>query len=197
MKSSNKIKPCFPITRKIYRVLPNQSRYKLQPHRPTHPVAKPNQLRLMKTEYRPLSKVQKAKLAQLAREAFETLYKNGLIDSEGDSKSAQFTNWRREQQSEAVGCESLTKCIQRDYLPLLAHFQSLTGQDGQAFNTHIKSQPSNDYADEEDTHEARQQVIERIKKEIEGSRYKYPYVCAIAKSKFRTTTLIFFVSLML
>lgn len=141
----------------------------------------------MKTEYRPLSKTQKAKLAQLARESFETHYENGLIDSEGDSKSAQFTSWRREQQQEAVGCSSLTKCIQRDYLPLLAHFQSLTGQDGDAFNTHIKNQPANDHADVDDTPEARSQVIGRIEKELEGSRFNLGYIRAIAKNQYRTT----------
>ena len=143
----------------------------------------------METKYKPLSKIQKAKLAQLAREAFETLYKNGLVDSEGDSKSAQFTNWRREQQQEAVGCESLTKCIQSDYLGLLAHFQSLTGQDGKAFSTHIKNQPANDRADEDDTPEARDQVIARITQEIAGSKYKPAYVYAIARNKFGTTKL--------
>lgn len=142
-----------------------------------------------KTEYKPLSKIQKAKLAQLAREAFEILYKNGLIESEGKSKSAQFTNWRRKQQQEAVGCASLTKCIQRDYLGLLAHFQSLTGQDGDAFNTHIKNQPATDKADPDDTLEARSQVIGRIEKELEGSRFSLGYVRAIAKNKHKTTNL--------
>ena len=143
----------------------------------------------METKYRPLSKIQKAKLAQLAKEAFEIQYKNGLIDSEGDSKSAQFTNWRREHQKEAVDCESLTKCIQRDYLPLKAYFESLTGQDGDSFNTHMKNLPATSKADPDDTPEARQQVIKRIEQEIEGTKYHLGYVKKIALNKHQTTNL--------
>lgn len=136
----------------------------------------------MKTEYKPLSKTQKARLSILAREGYKIHSQHGVTDQ-------SFADWRHEQQMEAVGCESLTKCIQRDYLPLVAHFQSLTGQDGDAFNTHMQNQPANDHADPEDTHEARKQVIGRIEKELEGSKYSLGYICAIAKNQYRTTKL--------
>lgn len=136
----------------------------------------------MQTKFKPLSKTQKAKLSILARKGYE-------IESKYGNTDLAFTEWRRDQQQQAVGCSSLTKCIQSDYLPLLAHFQSLTGQDGEAFKTHLKNQPATDHADEEDTPEARLQVIQLIEKTIQGSKFKIAYVCAIARNQYRTTKL--------
>ena len=136
----------------------------------------------METKYKPLSKKQKAALSILARKAYKIHSENGVTD-------LSFEDWRHEQQDEAVGCSSLTKCVQNDYLPLLAHFQSLTGQDGDAFNTHIQNQPANDTADPDDTIEARKQVIGRIEQELEGTRFSLGYVRAIARNKHKTTNL--------
>lgn len=145
----------------------------------------------METKYRPLTAKQKATIGILSKKAFDIAYENGLVESAGESKAKQFTTWRRQQQAEAVKCESLTKCNQGDYLPLIAHFQILTGQEDKAFNNLLKSQPANDNADPSDTQESRTKVIARIKQEIDGTKFKLGYVCAIARNKFRDNNLEF------
>lgn len=139
----------------------------------------------------PLSNTQKAVLSQLARKAFDKLYDCGLIDAPGDTKAKQFTAWRRAEQAEATGGESsLTKCVQRDFLPLRAHFNSILGLDDQAFTDHLKSQPANDHAEQEDTPEERDRKIYLINQALEGqSKYSLGYVIAIARNKFRRPTL--------
>jgi len=134
----------------------------------------------MKTEFRPLSKIQKSQLAQLARKGYE------IASNYGDT-DLTFTDWRHEQQLAAVNCSSLTKCIQRDYLPLRAHFQMLTGQDDKAFTDHLKSQPATDHADTDDTPEARAKIIGRIEQELQGSGYNLGYIRAIARNQYKTT----------
>lgn len=137
----------------------------------------------------PLSKKQKAQLAQLARQAFSKLDKYGALDAPGDTDSARFASWRHAQQAEACGQPSLTRCTQDDYLPLRAHFNGLLGRDDKAFTDILKSGPENDHADPTDTPEARGQLIHLINQEIDGTKYHPGYVLAIARNKFRKSHL--------
>lgn len=133
----------------------------------------------------PLSKKQKAQLAQMARQAFTNLDRHGLIDVAGETTSQRFANWRHEQQSEACGQSSLRLCDQDDYLPLKAHFNSLLGRDDKALDALLKHGPENDHADSDDTPERRDRIIHLIEKELDGSRFHLGYAIAIAKNKFR------------
>lgn len=137
----------------------------------------------------PLSKKQKAHLAQLARQAFNQLDKVGLIDAPGDTTSARFAAWRHAQQAEACGQPSLTRCTQDDYLPLRAHLNGLLGRDDRAFTDHLKAGPENDHADPNDTPEHRDQLIHLINEQIDGTRYSIGYVIAIARNKCRNPRL--------
>lgn len=139
----------------------------------------------MSNSFHPLSKKQKAQLAQMARQAFDQLYKHGLIDSPGDTKAKQFTNWRREQQAQACGQSSLTMCNQDDYLPLRAHFNSLLGRDDKAMDDILKSSPENDHADDDDTPEHRGRIVHLIEVQLDGTKFSMGYAIAIARNKFR------------
>lgn len=82
----------------------------------------------------PLSKRQKAALAQAAKVAWEM--SGAKRDSEieaaaadpfgmAGAESPRFTAWRRQEQLKAVGIDSLTKCQQRHYRAIIQHFVSL------------------------------------------------------------------------
>lgn len=83
---------------------------------------------------RPLTKVQKARLCQDARTAWE---RSGAAAESASQAAAgdpfgmpgpegqRFGAWRRNQQLQAVGKASLCECDQRDYRPLLGHFYRL------------------------------------------------------------------------
>jgi len=133
----------------------------------------------------PLSRKQKACLAQLARQAFDKLDALGLIDAPGETTAKRLANWRHAMQAEACGESSLTLCIQNDYLPLRAHFNSLLGLDDKAYDDHIKSGPENDLAETNDTTEHRDQIIHLIEAEMEGTKFNLGYAIAIARNKFR------------
>ena len=70
----------------------------------------------------PLSNVQKAKLSMLAAKSHDL---DGPLDAD---------EHRHAECLRAVGKPGLTACVQDDYKPLLAHFLSLTGEDGAAYH---------------------------------------------------------------
>lgn len=83
----------------------------------------------------PLDNGQKAALCILAKEAYEV--------QGGESGTGQkFEEWRHEQQTAAIGCDSLRMATQLDYKPLLAHFLNLKGEPGQAFHIIRQEQTS-------------------------------------------------------
>ena len=83
----------------------------------------------------PLSHEQKGVLCQLYRRAFDYQVDRGAL---GDS--AVFEDWRHEQQSAAVGKESLTSCSQDDFAPLMSHGYKLAGEDGLAMKWIVRGQ---------------------------------------------------------
>jgi len=130
----------------------------------------------------PLSKKQKAYIAQLARRAFSEISKCGLADGLGETDAERFKNWRRQEQEEACGKASLTRCNQDDYLGLKAHFEVIAGDLDKAFNTNLKNQPVNDHADEDDSEEKRAQIIARIEQELATQNCTLGYAAAIARN---------------
>lgn len=77
-----------------------------------------------------LSKQQKAEIGQLAREAWLAWDgREQFLETNGElSVSDCFTEWRRWQQGQACGRQSLRACTQDDYQPLRAHFLALSGR---------------------------------------------------------------------
>lgn len=101
-----------------------------------------------------LSKKQKMTLGIIARKAFNFQQNLGLIED-----GMSFTDWRRQQQKEAVGIDSLRKCRQSHYRPLRGHFKALAGdQSAAAFQDAVSP------ADDPD----RQTVSEILKQEVEN-----------------------------
>jgi len=68
----------------------------------------------------PLSNKQKASLAQLARRAWQV----------GSDPLPDLDTWRREQVFAACGKQGLSKCTQREFNLVAAHFHSLLGEEG-------------------------------------------------------------------
>jgi hypothetical protein len=80
-----------------------------------------------------LDNEQKAHICILAREAADVRCDPGHFDEK------ELREWRREEQFKAVGKESLTDCVQADYLKLVAHFENLKGETGRALNAHLRA----------------------------------------------------------
>jgi hypothetical protein len=148
-----------------------------------------------------LSNRQKAALAQLARQAWDALDELGLVaDVPGESAAARFTCWRRAQQAEAVGRESLRDCRNDDYRPLRAHFNSLLGRDDRAFDDLMRTGPGPKAENAEDTREARERQKALISAAVRqhqaaGGSIHPGYVLAIARRKFRRPQLRDFLDL--
>jgi len=96
-------------------------------------------------------------LIMAARKAFDRQADLGLLDG-----WENFDAWRHAQCLAAVGKPGLTACNHGDYKPLLAHFQTLAGDDAAAFRTLIKSGQPTDHAAPGDTHEARRILVHQI-----------------------------------
>lgn len=81
----------------------------------------------------PLSKKQKAILCIKAREAWALLpaHARSVLD---------FDEWRKLQQHQACGKDSLRWATQKDYSRLLAHWQQMLRQDGAAFDTLMRGE---------------------------------------------------------
>jgi hypothetical protein len=157
----------------------------------------------------PLSKLQKAKLAQVAKEAFDYQEALGLVETVGTSASARFTEWRREEQHKAVGHSSLTTCGNNHYRSLLGHFLTLAGKDDKAYGYHVRTGRVKDHGELDDTHENRETqrklIMDKLlahghrcdprhasydaeiaaKVEASGGLITAHYIIAIAKRKHR------------
>ncbi len=139
-----------------------------------------------------LSKLQKARIAQVAREAFDFQDRLGNINAiPGLTESKQFEAWRRGEQLAAVRIASLTECQNEHFRPLLAHFLTLAGRDDEAFRYQMKTGRVKDHGPVEDTHENRelwrakisQALIEHAGKLIEGApTYNARIAAAVAEN---------------
>jgi hypothetical protein len=95
-------------------------------------------------------------LIMAARKAYDVQDQHGLLDGE------DFDAWRKAQCLAAVGKPGLSACHHEDFRPLLAHFQTLAGDDGSAFDNLLKSGRKTDHAATGDTQEARRQLAHSI-----------------------------------
>ena len=115
----------------------------------------------------PLSNVQKGKLCILARKAFDRIG--------GDSTTGmEFAEWRKQEQWNAVGKQSLRDCMQREYLRLVAHYEDLIGESGRAVTTHMR-------AGTEPRRIAEHKLLEALKK----AGLEIAYADTICRSKFK------------
>lgn len=102
-------------------------------------------------------------LVMAARAAFTRQSECGLVD-DGET----FDAWRHRQCMDAVGRPGITACNHGDFRPLLAHFQTLSGDDAGAFANLLKTGKSTDNAASGDTHEARRILAHQIAAAIEA-----------------------------
>lgn len=89
-----------------------------------------------------------------------------------------------------VGKDGLTACNHGDYKPLLAHFQTLAGDDAAAFRTQMQTGKPTDHAAPGDTHEARRNLAHEIAKLLaahmsQGGRLGVGYIVTLARGKTR------------
>ena len=73
--------------------------------------------------------------------------------------SETFDTWRKAQCLEAVGKPGITACDHYDFRPLLAHFQTLAGDDSSAFISLMRSGKPTDHATPGDTIEEREAIV--------------------------------------
>lgn len=114
---------------------------------PTAPSAKRGNMK--PTEIKPL--------VMAARKAFDRQADAGLVE-DGET----FDAWRHRQCMDAVSKPGITACNHDDFRPLLAHFQTLAGDDASAFSNLMKSGKPTDHAAAGDTFEARRQLAHTI-----------------------------------
>lgn len=100
-------------------------------------------------------------LVMAARKAYDRQCEAGLVE-DGET----FDAWRHRHCMEAVGRPGITACNHEDFRPLLAHFQTLSGDDAAAFTNLMKTGKPTDHAAAGDTFEARRilahQIAERL-----------------------------------
>lgn len=96
-------------------------------------------------------------LIMAANKAYRIQEQSGNLDS-GET----FNSWRKAQCLEAVGLPGITACNHIHFRPLLAHFQTLAGDDNQAFKTLMTTGKSTDHAAPGDTHEERGVLVSLI-----------------------------------
>lgn len=102
-------------------------------------------------------------LVMAARAAYNRQSECGLVD-DGET----FDAWRHRQCMDAVGRPGITACNHGDFRPLLAHFQTLSGNDAGAFANLLKTGKPTDHAAPGDTHEARRILAHQIAQAIEA-----------------------------
>lgn len=120
---------------------------KSAPRKPATPPARPRG-NMKPAEIKPL--------VMAARKAFDIQDRAGLTDGQS------FDAWRHVQCMDVVGRPGLTACDHGDFQPLLAHFQTLAGDDAAAFRSHMQSGHPTDHAAPGDTREARRQLVHSI-----------------------------------
>jgi hypothetical protein len=120
-----------------------------------------------------------------ARKAFDRQSEAGLLD---DDES--FDAWRHRQCMAAVGKPGITACNHGDFQPLIAHFQTLAGDDAAAFRSLMKTGKPTDHAAPGDTHEARRIIAYQIAQALaahlsNGGKIGIGYLIYITRQKTR------------
>jgi len=84
--------------------------------------------------------------------------------------------WRKEQQRQHFGLESLTTATQAQYADIKSHFEALAGETGRAFNTALRGQDN-------DRRVARWKLNEALK----AAQLSPAYAQAICKTQYHCT----------
>lgn len=116
---------------------------------------------------KPLSKLQKAVLCQIARRAFDKLTSNRIT-------GIGFDTWRHDEVERAVGLPGLRACGNGHYRPLCSHFESLAGEDGRALN-HLLAAAT----------DKSRQIEHGIISELERGNLPITYAEKLAQNKFK------------
>jgi hypothetical protein len=134
----------------------------------------------------PLSKLQKARIAQLAAHAYKA---QKYLDQ-------PLEEWRRSEQEIACGRSSLRECTQAHFLSLVAHFQALAGDTAESKKTWSRTGRVKGSPILHDTHENRKTAIEKITEVLDEHKARreahgntpsitWPYVLAIVKNQHK------------
>lgn len=120
-----------------------------------------------------------------ARKAFDRQAEAGLLE---DAES--FDAWRHRQCMDAVGKPGITACNHGEFQPLIAHFQTLAGDDAAAFRSLMKTGKPTDHAAPGDTHEARRIIAHQIAQALadhlaNGGQIGVGYIIYITRQKTR------------
>ncbi|WP_309400200.1 hypothetical protein [Cerasicoccus maritimus] len=126
-----------------------------------------------------LSNTQKMRICQAARRAWdsnESRRDDWLERNPELSKSKIFELWRQLEQQQCIGISSLTQAVSEEhYLRLLAHFQDLAGDSGDALKNLLR------HADEEQL-----QTLNNIKASCDERNLDFPgYPGAICRRQFK------------
>lgn len=108
-----------------------------------------------------LKKAEIQPLVMAARKAWEVQTRAHLTDETFDA-------WRRRECMEAVGKPGITACVHADFRPLIAHFQTLAGDDAAALANLLKSGKPTDHAAPGDTREAREAIVSVIAEALDA-----------------------------
>lgn len=159
---------------------------KSAPARPKQAVPKTTDNEALDWSQTPLSNLQKARIAQLAAQAYKAQKYLDLTLEE----------WRRSEQEIACGRSSLRECTQVHFLSLVAHFQALAGDKAESKKTWSRTGRVKDSGIMHDTHENRQTAMAKITEALKEHQaamaltgqppaVTYPYVLAIVKNQHK------------
>jgi hypothetical protein len=117
---------------------------------------------------KPLSRLQKSTICQIARRAFDKLTASNKITG------ITFDDWRREECERATGLPGLRACGNDHYSVLASHFESLSGEDGRALN-HLLADATN----------KRRQLEHVLLATLKGAELPITFAERIAQDKFK------------
>ncbi len=115
-----------------------------------------------------LTRVQKARLCVLSRQAFEA------VNHRAPANTAEADQFRHEQVTRAVGADGLRLCRQDDYKALEAFFLDLAGESGQALTAHM-----------EHATEPARVALETLRAECEERGISLNYAEAICRKQYK------------
>ena len=121
---------------------------------------------------KPLSKLQKAALAQMARRAFN------VLTAKGDIHGITADDWRHDEVERVTGRPGLRECHGSHYNKLAAHFESLAGEDGRALKHLVREQT-----------DSRRQAEVVLLDVLSKASLPLGYAEAIARDKFHCAVL--------
>lgn len=126
----------------------------------------------------PLSKLQKADIAQAARVAYDVWEGREAFEAINAefSATARFEAWRHDEQAKACGVRSLRAATQAHYGRLMAHFQGLAGHAAAAARTRAR-----------DADNDRRIARWKLNQALRERGLEIGYAVALCRDKFKRT----------